>query len=146
MAKVTAKLPDDLLVRLSKLGDKSDEISEKMLQAGGDVVKDELKAQLESIIGKDTKYPSRTTGQLIGSVGKSGVRMDRNGDFDITVGFDEHRDDGKANAMIAGVIEYGKSDQPAKPFISKTKSRSKKRCEAAMTQVFEEEVKKYGAS
>lgn len=146
MAKVSVKLPDDLLEKLSKLGEKSDEITEKMLQAGGEIVRDELKKQLESIIGKDLKYPSRTTGKLIGSVGVSGVRMDRNGDFDIKIGFDDHRDDGKSNAMIANIIEYGKSNQPAKPFINKTKNKAKKRCEAAMTQVFEEEVKKYGAS
>ena len=143
MAKVTTKLPDDLISQLSKLGEKSDEISEKMLQAGGDVVKAELKAQLKCIIGKDTKYPSRSTGQLIESVGKSGVQLDRNGNWDIKVGFDDHRDDGKTNAMIANVLEYGKSNQPAKPFIHHTKSKSKKRCEAAMVQVFEEEVKKY---
>ena len=142
MAKVTTKLPEDLLVQLSKLGEKSDEITEKMLQAGGDVVKDAMKEQLKSVVGKDTKYPSRSTGQLIESVGKSGVRLDRNGNMDIKVGFDDHRNDGKTNTMIANILEYGRSNQEAKPFIKKTKSRSKRSCEESMADVFETEVKK----
>ena len=141
MAKVTTKLPDDLLMQLSKLGEKSDEITEKMLQAGGEVVKTEMKQQLKNVVGKDTKYPSRSTGQLIESVGKSGVRLDRNGNMDIKVGFDDHRDDGKTNSMIANILEYGRSNQDAKPFIKKTKNKSKRSCEETMAEVFETEVK-----
>ena len=142
MAKVTTKLPDDLLIQLSQLGEKSDEISEKMLEAGGDVVKDEMAQQLKGVIGKDTAYPSRSTGQLLSSIGKSGVKLDRNGNPDIKVGFDDHRDDGTTNSMIANIIEFGKSNQPARPFVKKTKNRSKKSCESAMAEVFESEVKK----
>ena len=41
--------------------------------------------------------------------------QDKNGDFNIKVGFSEPRPDGESNAMLASILEYGKSGQPAKP-------------------------------
>jgi len=38
MAKCTAKLPEDLLKKLSRVGDNMDKIAESALTAGGDVV------------------------------------------------------------------------------------------------------------
>ena len=43
MAKAYVKLPDDLIERISKLGNKTDEIWEKMLNAGGEVVLEKVK-------------------------------------------------------------------------------------------------------
>ena len=40
-------------------------------------------------------------------------------------------------------MEYGKSDRPAKPFLKKAKAKSKKKCEEAMKQEFERQVKAY---
>ena len=47
MAKCTYKLPEDLLKKLSTLGSKMDEISEVVLEAGGEVVLDKVKSNLE---------------------------------------------------------------------------------------------------
>ena len=38
MAKCTYKLPEDFLKKISALGSHMDEVSEKVLQAGGEVV------------------------------------------------------------------------------------------------------------
>ena len=38
MAKVQIKMPEDFLLKLSRLGDKTDEILPKVLEAGGEVV------------------------------------------------------------------------------------------------------------
>ena len=46
MAKAYVKLPDDLIERISKLGNKTDEICEKMLNAGGEVVLEKVKNNL----------------------------------------------------------------------------------------------------
>ena len=43
MAKATIKMPDELLVKLSRLGAKSDEIAAMALEAGGQVVLDNVK-------------------------------------------------------------------------------------------------------
>ena len=45
-------------------------------------------------------------------------------------------------AKIANIIEYGKHNQPARPFLKPTKSSSRKPCKEAMIRTFEEELKK----
>ena len=142
MAKVQLMMPDEFLERLAKLGDRSDEISERVLEAGGEVVLSQVKSSLASVIGSGTKYDSRSTGELERSLGMSTVKMDRDGNHNINIGFAEPRSDGRSNAAIANIIEYGKHGQPAKPFLKPAKSASKAACEEAMKQKFEEEVKK----
>ena len=135
-------MPEDFLERLSRLGGRSDEIAEKVLTAGGEVVLQKVKSSLASVIGKGTKYDSHSTGELERSLGLSSVKMDRDGNHNIKIGFAEPRSDGGSNAKIANVIEYGKHGQPAKPFLKPAKSAAKSACEAAMAQKFEEEVGK----
>lgn len=142
MARVDVKMPDEFLERMSRLGSNFDSIAETVLEAGGEVVLEKTKSNLASVIGSGTKYDSRSTGELESSLGLTGVKMDRNGNFNIKVGFSEPRRDGGSNAQIANIIEYGKSGQPAKPFLKPAKSASKKPCIEAMKQAFETEVEK----
>lgn len=142
MARVDVKMPDEFLERMSRLGSNFDSIAETVLEAGGEVVLEKTKSNLASVIGSGTKYDSRSTGELESSLGLTGVKMDRNGNFNIKVGFSEPRRDGGSNARLANIIEYGKSGQPAKPFLKPAKSASKKQCIEAMKQAFETEVEK----
>ena len=142
MARVDVKMPDEFLERMSRLGSNFDSIAETVLEAGGEVVLEKTKSNLASVIGSGTKYNSRSTGELESSLGLTGVKMDRNGNFNIKVGFSEPRRDGGSNAQLANIIEYGKSGQPAKPFLKPAKSASKKPCIEAMKQAFETEVEK----
>lgn len=140
MAKAYVKIPEDFLEKLSKLGNKTDDICEKMLKAGGEVVLEKTKSNLSSVIGNNTKYKSKSTGELENALGLSEVRLDRNGNYNIKVGFAESRRDGNSNAKIANIIEYGKSGQAAKPFLKPAKSSSKAKCLEAMKETFEREV------
>lgn len=142
MARVDVKMPDEFLECMSRLGSNFDAIAETVLEAGGEVVLEKTKSNLSSVIGSGTKYDSRSTGELGSSLGLTGVKMDRNGNFNIKVGFSEPRSDGGSNAQLANIIEYGKSGQPAKPFLKPAKSASKKQCIEAMKQAFETEVEK----
>lgn len=142
MAKAEVQLPEEMLTRLSQLGAKSDEIAEKMLEAGGEVLLSRVKGNLAGVIGKGTKYPSESTGELERSLGLSPAKLDRNGNHNIKVGFAEPRSDGGSNAQIANIIEYGKHGQPAKPFLKPAKSASKAAVIEAMKQTFEQEVSK----
>ena len=142
MARVDVKMPDEFLERMSRLGSNFDAIAETVLEAGGEVVLEKTKSNLSSVIGSGTKYDSRSTGELESSLGLTGVKMDRNGNFNIKVDFSEPRSDGGSNAQLANIIEYGKSGQPAKPFLKPAKSASKKQCIEAMKQAFETEVEK----
>lgn len=142
MAKATFKMPDEFLMKLSRLGEKTDEIIPRVLKAGGEVVEEKVKSNLQSVIGKGTKEESRSTGELASALGVSPAKQDKDGNFNVKVGFSEPRQDGKSNAMIAGVLEYGKHGQPPKPFLKPAKSASKKACVDAMVSVFENEVEK----
>ena len=142
MAKVTVKMPDEMLEKLSKLGERTDEISAKVLEAGAEVVLNEMKKSLDNVVGKNTKSPSRSTGELQSSLGMSKVSTNRKGDYDIKIGFAEPRSDGESNAKIANMLEHGKHGQVAKPFLKPAISRSKGPCLEAMKQKFEEEVSK----
>ena len=140
MAKAVMKMPEEFLLKISKLGDKTDEIIPKVLEAGGKVVEEKVKSNLQSIIGTNIKEESRSTGELVSALGVSSAKQDRNGNFNVKVGFSEPRPDGISNAMIAGVLEYGKSGQPPKPFLKPAKSASKNACINAMISALEKEV------
>jgi HK97 gp10 family phage protein len=140
VAKAVMKMPEEFLLKISKLGDKTDEIIPKVLEAGGKVVEEKVKSNLQSIIGTNIKEESRSTGELVSSLGVSPALIDKNGNSNVKVGFSEPRSDGKSNSMIASVLEYGKSGQPPKPFLKPAKSASRKACINAMIEVFDKEV------
>ena len=128
MAKAEIQMPEDFLRRLSQLGAKSDEIAESVLEAGGEVMESSIRAKLQAVVGRDTKYPSRSTGELERSLGMTKVRVDRDGNHNIKIGFAEPRADGGSNAKLANILEYGKHGQPPKPFMEPAKLESKNEC------------------
>ena len=142
MAKAQIKMPDEFLMKLSKLGDKTDEIAKKALVAGGEIIYEETKSQLQGVIGQSTKTESRSTGQLVSALGLSGVRIDRNGNSNIKLGFDEPRRDGDSNAKIANILEYGKVGQPPKPFLKPATKAKSTAVQQKMTEVLEREMNK----
>ena len=142
MAKVDVKMPEEFLLKLSKLGANTDAIAEKVLKAGGEVVLKRTQANLSAVIGSGLKYDARSTGELEGSLGLTPAKMDRDGNRNIKLGFSEPRSDGSSNAMLANLIEYGKHGQPAKPFLKPAKSASRAECIRVMSQTLEEEIQK----
>ena len=140
MAKVDFKMPEDFLLKLSRLGEKTDEIVSKVLESGGEVVASKVRSNLSAVIGQGTKKKNQSTGELLRSLGVSPAKQDRDGNFNVKVGFSEPRSDGGSNAKIANVLEYGKSGQPPKPFLKPAKSSSKNECIDAMKNRFKEEV------
>ena len=142
MAKADFKLPDEFLTKLSRIGGDMDSVAEKVLQVGGEVVLDKVRSNLEAVIGSGTKYKSRSTGELVQSLGLSPVKLNRDGNHDIKIGFAEPRSDGGSNAKLANILEYGKHGQPAKPFLKPAKTASKAACIRKMEEVLAEEAKK----
>lgn len=140
MAKAEIKMPEEFLLKLSRLADKTDEIIPKVLEAGGKVVLGKVKSNLSSVVGRGTKEESRSTGELESALGLSPAKQNRNGDWDVKVGFAEARSNGGSNAKIANILEYGKHGQPPKPFLMPAKSQSKNACVNAMKAKFEQEV------
>jgi len=141
VAKPTMKMPEDFLLKVSRLADQTDVILPRVLKAGGEVVLDKVKGNLSSSIGRGTKYPSKSTGELMGALGVSPAKQDWDGNFNVKVGFSEPRKDGGSNAKIANIIEYGKHGQPPKPFLKPAKSASRKACIEAMAVKLDEEIR-----
>ena len=52
MAKVDFKMPEEFLLKVSRLAEKTDEIIPKVLEAGAEVVYDKVKSNLSSVVGK----------------------------------------------------------------------------------------------
>lgn len=138
-------------MKLSRLGDRTDEIIERALEAGADVVLPKVKSNLQAAVGRGTKYPSRATGELVSALGKSPVKLDRRDNHNIKIGFNEPRRVQRAakgkrsyytatNAMVANVLEYGKHGQPPKPFLKPARSATRKPCIEAMKQTLEREM------
>lgn len=140
MAKIKAQMPDALIAKLNRLGDRTDTVCEKALKAGADVAEKAISSNLSAVIGKGTKLPSRSTGQLQKALGVSPVKVDAKGNYDIKIGFSEPRSDGDSNAKIANILEYGKSGQPPKPFLKPAKSKSRKQIMQAISNTLEREM------
>ena len=141
MARIEVKMPEAFLLKVSKLADSTDAILPKVLKAGGEVVLQKVKNHLQSVIGQKTKESSRSTGELENALGVSPAKMDRDGNYNIKIGFSEPRSDGGSNAKIANIIEYGKHGQPPKPFLKPAKSASQKACMDAMKEKLDEEIR-----
>jgi HK97 gp10 family phage protein len=140
MAKAEIKMPEDFMFKVSQLAEKTDTIIPKVLEAGGNVVLDKMKDNLSAVVGRGTKEKSRSTGELERSLGLSPAMQNRDGNWDVKVGFSEPRSDGGSNAKIANILEYGKSGQPPKPFLKPAKSQSKSACIETMKSKLQEEV------
>ena len=140
MAKAEIKMPEDFLLTLSRLGDQTDTIIPKVLEAGGEVVLDKVKSNLFAVVGSGTKEKIRSTGELERSLGLSPALMDRDGNFNVKVGFAEPRSDGGSNAKIANILEYGKHGQPPKPFLKPARTQSRNACIEAMKAKLQKEV------
>ena len=142
MAKADIKFPDTFLEQLSRLGSQFDSVAESVLEAGGEVVLAKAQRNLAAVVGTGTKYDSRSTGELVDSLGLSPVKLNKSGNHDIKVGFSEPRSDGGRNAEIANILEYGKHGQAPKPFMKPARTSSKAECIQVMKDTLEAEVKK----
>lgn len=153
MGKCEIKMPEKFLLKISKLGKETDKIVGQTLKVGGDIMLKSVKSHLKTVIGKDLKHKKRSTGELVNSLGVSPDDVDNKGIHNIKVGFNEPRRNQYeaknkrsyytiTNAMIANVIEFGKSGQNPKPFLKPAKNKSRKKCIAAMKEKLKEELSK----
>jgi len=151
MAKMEMKMPDELADRLSRLGGQTDRIAEACLKEGAEVALAAVRGGLSAAIGSGLEYEGRSTGELLSSLGAAPVLVDRDGNSNTHIGFNEprrrqraakgRRSYGRAtNAMIANVLEYGKHGQPPKPFLKAAMASSRRGCAEAMQKAFDREA------
>lgn len=134
MARVQIRLPNDFIDALDSASSLIDNSAEQVLKAGANIVEPRMRSNLSAAIGSNTKQHSRSTGQLAKALGTAPVKVNSRGDYNVKVGFAENRDDGRANALIANVLEHGRSNQPARPFLAPTRSQTRRAAITAMKQ------------
>lgn len=134
MARVQIKLPNDFMDALDSASSLIDNSAEQVLKAGANIVEPRMRSNLSAAIGSSTKQPSRSTGQLAKALGTAPVKVNSRGDYNVKVGFAENREDGRPNALIANVLEHGRSNQPARPFLAPTRSQTRRAAIDAMKQ------------
>lgn len=150
---VVITFDDDFSKKLAALGSHTDEILEKAMSAGAEAALPIVRAELQGAIGGDTKVQSRSTGELVDSLGISPVMVDNKGVTNVKIGFSEPRRHQYAakkkrsyytvtNAMIANVLEYGKSGQPPRPWLKRAKTKATKVFRAKAQEIIDKEVEK----
>jgi HK97 gp10 family phage protein len=140
MAKCKVTFPDGLLADLDALAAATDDIIDDAVEAGAEIARAAVYSELKAVIGQGTKDPSHSTGELLASLGKTPLKISRTGVHNVKIGFAEPRRDGESNAKIANVIEYGKSGQPAKPFLARAKRKCRQSVVDAMARVWKARV------
>ena len=135
MARAQIQLPNAFIDALEAVSNVIESSAEEVLSAGANVVEPRLRANLTSAIGSNTKLPSRSTGQLASALGTTSVKVNSRGVYNVKVGFAENRRDGRSNALIANVLEHGRSNQAARPFLAPTRSQTRRPATEAMKQV-----------
>ncbi|MDD7465537.1 MAG: HK97 gp10 family phage protein [Actinomycetaceae bacterium] len=124
MARTTITMPEATLRQIEKLSRQTDDLADDVLKAGADIVEPVMRSNLQASIGRG-EDTSRSTGQLVSALGISPVKTDGNGNHTIKVGFAENRSDGRPNALLAVILEYGSSNRRAHPFLNKTRNATK---------------------
>ena len=136
MPKYTIRVGEDFALKLSQLATDFDDVAEKAIRAGADIVADEMRARLEkSLSGK-------STGDLEAAMGITPVLRDSNGDWNAKVGFDGYDRNGVPNQLKARVLESGSSKQQKRPFIAPAVRATRKQVQDAMEKIIEDEFEK----
>lgn len=123
--------------QLSALGRGVPEICEKAVDAGADIVADEIRRG----IGTLPQKTGVTARGLSAGFGISPVRND-NGFINVKLGWDGYNENGVANQLMARVMESGTSKVKKHPFVRPAVNRTKKQAEARMAEVLDEEIEK----
>lgn len=129
MARFSFEIPDNLTRQLEKLGD-TDEIAEKMIDAGIPIVEKEVVRRADA---------HRRTGAMSGSIKPTKPKRTTGGHFAVVrpTGRDGR---GTRNMEKAAYMEYGTSHQPSTPVITPAVAATENSVIEAMQDVFNKEV------
>lgn len=159
MAKITFTTGEEYSLKLSKLGDYSENIVKRALKEGSKIAADEIRRRLTALgtekfrylrDGKKFKGPSKSQiKDLADSFGISPVKLRKDGVWDVRIGFDGYGSfpthqypNGVPNILLARSIESGFSVRRKRPFIRPAMEAKETEIIAAMERVIDEEIEK----
>ena len=133
MAKFTVTGLDDVQEAMLRRDKATMEAVPEMLKAGGEVIKNAFQAETKKL-----NSTGRGTGDLTASIKVSAVK-ERNGGKYVDIaptGKDRH---GVRNAEKGFVLNYGRSNMPARPWFTRSHQKATPEVQAAMRQAWEDE-------
>ena len=150
-------LPDKFMRQIKEMEQNADKAFTEMVEEGArNGCEKYVRQSLKNAIGSDPKpdkngntHPSRSTGTLLRALGVSPVKVDREGVKNAKIGFYEPRNAKKyggsysrqTNAMIANVLEYGRTGQAARPWLRPVKRKVEQEFRETAERIFEEYTK-----
>jgi len=149
MAQSKVILPTEVIKQLEALEKETDNIVDKMLDAGARAVTPEVESNLKKAVTGEY-----ATGELEKSIKVKKIKNKKGASRFITFTGTSRLQRAKNGRIykrkkparlneIAAVLEYGKSDQPPRPFLRPAFINKDDDIAAAMERVFDEETKKY---
>ena len=164
MATIRFSKLRDYELMLGKIGDASKDICGAAIYEGAKIIADEVKANLESLKTvsdanaiqaakkeEATYLTIRAKKGLIKSFGVTPMQKDRDGIYNVKLGFDGYNDvktkkwpKGQPNQLIARACESGSSAMIKQPFFREAVQKTKKKAESRMAEVLNEKIKNIG--
>lgn len=132
------KLGEDYTLKLLRMERLSEDIAKKAIEAGADIVANEVRANLNKNLAGSTQ----STGALSEALGITPVSQDKNGFWNAKVGFGGYDEKGVPNQLKARVMESGSSKVQKRPFVRPAVIATKKAAQDAMQKVVDEELEK----
>lgn len=117
-SKVSYKGWEELETMLENVADKTESICKMMVYVGAGTVADSIKSSLSSKVSEDA------SGDLAKHLNVRDIKSDASAKVFTKVAFDDYIEKGDnktASAIIAAVLESGRSDQPDPPGTEKNK-------------------------
>ena len=164
MATIRFSKLRDYELMLGKIGDASKDICGAAIYEGAKIIADEVKNNLDSLNvttdelamlkakkSEPTYITQRAKEGLIKSFGVTPMQKDRDGIYNVKLGFDGYNDvktkkwpKGQPNQLIARACESGSSAMIKQPFFREAVQKTKKKAESRMAEVLDEKIKKTG--
>lgn len=160
MASISFKTGDEYALKLSRLASGREKIARKAIYEAAGIVADKIKGNLignlkdpayvgkgESVWGVKNSYLTGSsakgpTGDLLESFGITPFGRDKDGNWNVKIGFDGYDRRGVPNQLKARVMESGSSTLKKRPFVRPAVNATKKKAVDAMRKVIDEEIEK----
>ena len=134
MAYLSTRGLDELMKDIGTLGEMPETVAEDILNAQADIVIEEQKRT-----GKAMGV--YRTGKMLDSLTKTKVYHMKNGNSALKVQFEGKHSRTSTNSEVAFINEYGKTNQPARPFIRTANEKSDAATIKAAMDVYDKYLK-----
>lgn len=155
MARMTFKLGEKYGEKLLRVATSSEEIAKAAIDAGADILTDEIRKNLTANLNDPTSasvsgrslfknYYNKTSGSLLEALGITPILQDSDGIWNAKIGFGDPNYDPKGvpNVLKARVMESGSSTIRKRPFVRPAVAAKKQEVLDAMQRVIDEETEK----